>query len=48
MIGNIIINEHGEFKREYTYNNEKIVEGIYSPFRQALRHKEILKKIWLN
>ena len=48
MIGNITINEHGEFKREYTYNNEKIVEGIYSPFRQALRHKEILKKIWLN
>lgn len=48
MIGNITINEHGEFKREYTYNNKKIVEAIYSPYRQALRHKEILKKIWLN
>lgn len=48
MIGNITINENGEFKREYNYNGEKIIEGIYSPYRQALRHKEVLKKIWLS
>ena len=48
MIGNITINENGEFKRAYNYNGEKIVEGIYSPYRQALRHKEVLKKIWLS
>ena len=48
MIGNITINENGEFQREYSYNGKKIVEGIYSPYRQALRHKEVLKKIWLS
>lgn len=48
MIGNITVNENGEFKREYNYNGQKIVEGIYSPYRQALRHKEVLKKIWLS
>ena len=48
MIGNITINENGEFQREYNYNGKKIVEGIYSPYRQALRHKEVLKKVWLS
>lgn len=48
LIGNITINENGEFRREYFYNNKKIIEGIYSPFNQAMRHKEILRKIWLS
>lgn len=46
LIGNIYVNERGEFIREYTYNNKKIKEGIYSPIRQAERHVEIFKKIW--
>ena len=25
---------------------KKIKEGIYSPYTQALRHKDILKKVW--
>lgn len=47
MIGNVSVNEHGEFRREYNYNGQKVIEGIYSPYNQAMRHKEILKKIWL-
>ncbi len=46
LIGNITVNERGEFIREYSYNNKKIKEGIYSPLRQAERHIEIFKKIW--
>lgn len=44
MVGNIIVNEHGDFIRKI--NQQK--EGIYSPIRQAERHVEILKKIWLS
>lgn len=46
LIGNIIVNERGEFIREYTYNGKKYKEGIYSPLRQATRHIEVYKKIW--
>lgn len=48
MIGNIIVDEKGEFKREYTYGGKKIVEGIYSPYTQAIRHKELVKKEWMS
>lgn len=46
LIGNITVNNRGEFTREYIYNHKKIVEGIYSPIRQAERHIEIFKKIF--
>jgi len=46
LIGNITVNERGEFIREYDYNGKKIKEGIYSPIRQSERHLEIFKKIW--
>lgn len=45
LIGNISVNNRGEFTREYVYNHKKIVEGIYSPIRQAERHIEIFKKL---
>ena len=45
LIGNISVNNRGEFIREYIYNHKKIVEGIYSPIRQAERHIEIFKKL---
>lgn len=48
MIGNVTIDAEGTFIREYTYDNEKKVISIPSPFRQAEKHKEIYKKIWLN
>jgi superfamily II DNA helicase RecQ len=48
LIGNITINNKGEFTREYAYNNRLIKEGIYSPYTQCLRHLEILKKRWIK
>ncbi len=46
LVGDITVNERGEFIREYTYGNRKAKESIYSPIRQAERHIEIFKKIW--
>ncbi len=46
LIGNITVNDRGEFIREYFYDNKKIKEGIYSPLRQVERYIEIFKKIW--
>ena len=46
LIGNIEVNERGEFIREYRYGNKIIKEGIYSPLRQAERHVEVFKKIY--
>ncbi|MCX4303415.1 MAG: NERD domain-containing protein [Clostridia bacterium] len=46
LIGNITINNRGEFIRDYTLNGNKIREGIYSSLRQAERHIEVFKKIW--
>jgi len=46
LIGNITINNRGEFIREYSYNGKTVKEGIYSPIRQAERHVEVFKKIW--
>ena len=40
MVGNIRVNERGDFIREIFDKKE----GIYSPLRQAERHVEILKK----
>lgn len=49
LVGNIIVNERGDFIREVVYNNQKkFKEGIYSPLRQAEIHKEVLKKIFLR
>ena len=48
LIGNIYVDNKGQFTREYTYNGRKIKEGIYSPYTQAVRHKEIFRKIWLD
>ena len=48
MIGDITINRQGEFRRVYYYNNQFKKEAIYSPYAQAIRHKEIIKKIWLS
>ena len=45
LIGNILVNDRGEFIREYNYNNRKIKEGVYSPIRQAERHIDIFTKM---
>lgn len=47
LIGNIYVDNRGQFQREYELNNKKIKESIYSPYTQSVRHKEILKKKWM-
>lgn len=48
LIGNITIDNKGNFIREYSFGRKKIKEGIYSPLSQANRHIEIYKKIWME
>lgn len=46
LIGNITVDKKGEFVREYNYAGKKIKEAIYSPYTQAMRHKDLYMKIW--
>lgn len=46
LIGNITVNENGDFIREYTYNGYKIKKGMSSPCRQVQAQREVYKKIW--
>ena len=46
LFGNITIDRSGQFYREYEYNGKKIKETIYSPYTQAVRHQDMMKKIW--
>lgn len=48
LIGNITVDNKGEFRREYEFGGKKYKEAIYSPYTQAVRHKEVLKKRWLE
>lgn len=45
LIGNINIDNDGNFIRSYSLGNRNIKEGIYSPITQNLRHLEVLKQI---
>lgn len=46
LIGNITVNENGDFIREYTFNGKKIKKGMYSPLRQVEAQREVIRKIW--
>lgn len=46
LIGNIKVDNKGEFVRTMTYGNKTIKEAIYSPYTQAQRHKEVYMKSW--
>ena len=48
LIGNITVDSKGEFQREYEVDGERIKEAIYSPYAQSMRHKDLLKKIWIQ
>lgn len=48
LIGNITIDEKGEFIREYTFNGKKIKKGMYSALRQVEAQRDVFKKIWNN
>lgn len=45
LIGNIDIDNSGNFIRSYNLNGKHIKEGIYSPITQNQRHLEILRQI---
>jgi hypothetical protein len=46
LIGNLTVDSNGQFYREYDYKGKKIKESIYSPYTQAVRHQDIIKKVW--
>ena len=45
MIGNIEINNSGDFIRTYQLRGRSIKEGIYSPITQNARHLQIVKDV---
>ena len=46
LIGNITINENGDFVRSYYNGKKMVVEGMYSPLRQSKRHLDLVHKRW--
>ncbi len=48
LIGNIEVNNRGEFVRTYELLGRRIKEGIYSPITQNSRHMNILKAVGLS
>lgn len=46
LVGNITVNEKGDFIREFTINGRKIKKGIYSPLRQVEAQREVVRMIW--
>lgn len=45
LIGNIEIDNQGNFVRTYELFGKKVKEGIYSPITQNQRHMEVLKNV---
>ena len=48
LIGNITINDNGDFIREFIIDNKKYKKGMYSPLRQVEAQRDVYKKIWNN
>ena len=48
LIGNILVNEKGDFIREYSFKGHKVKKGIESPYRQVQAQRDVYKKIWLK
>ena len=46
LTGDIIINERGDFIREYTINGRKVKKGMESPLRQVEAQRDVYKKLW--
>lgn len=46
LVGNIKVNEKGDFIRELVINGKKISKGMYSPLRQVEAQREVVRKIW--
>lgn len=48
LIGNISVNEKGNFIREYSFKGHKVKKGMESPYRQVQAQRDVYKKIWLK
>ena len=48
LIGNIFVNEKGDFIREYYYKGKRIRKGLESPYRQVSAQLDVYRKIWKN
>lgn len=48
LIGNIDVNNRGEFTRTYELLGRKIKEGIYSPITQNQRHLNVIKALGMK
>lgn len=46
LVGNIVVNEKGDFIRELYINGKTIKKGMYSPLRQVEAQREVIRKIW--
>lgn len=46
LVGNITVNDKGDFIREFTINGKKIKKGMYSPLRQVEAQRDVIRKIW--
>lgn len=46
LVGNVTVNDKGDFIREFTINGKKIKKGMYSPLRQVEAQREVIRKIW--
>ena len=48
LIGNIAVNEKGDFIREYYFKGHKVKKGMESPYRQVQAQRDVYKKVWTN
>ncbi len=48
LIGNITVNERGDFIREYNLFGNSVKKGMESPYRQVMAQRDVYKKIWLE
>lgn len=48
LIGNITVNEKGDFIREFEFDGKMVKKGLYSPLRQVEAQREVIRKIWEN
>ena len=48
LMGNITLDERGNFIREYKYKGHSVKKGMESPYRQVCAQREVYKKIWMK
>ena len=48
LLGNITVNDKGDFIREYTYDGNKMKKGMISPYRQVCAQRDVYRKIWMK